>query len=168
MERSRLKSCTFDGFKRMPFCLRCNSPFRHGYVLHVQTAKLSPAKSRITSSCLGLQQLNRDDSEKVRRPSPGACTLIDLAKRVVSHGEPIIRPMWYAAPDDARTFTISNQFMFGDDIMVAPVLEQGHRERNVYFPHGTWIDQHGKQFTGPSVAKVLAPLEELPYFKRKY
>ena len=97
-----------------------------------------------------------------------APTLIALAKRVVSHGEPIIRPMWYAAPEDARTFTIADQFMVGDEIMVAPVLEQGQRERSVYFPPGTWIDQHGKQFTGPSVAKVLAPLEELPYFKRKH
>ena len=57
--------------------------------------------------------------------------------------------------------------MVGNDILVAPVVELGQREREVFLPSGTWIDQHGKSYTGPSVVKVLAPLEELPYFKRK-
>lgn len=57
--------------------------------------------------------------------------------------------------------------MLGDDLVSAPVLEKGQRERNVYLPTGTWVDQHGKEHKGPIEIKVAAPLEELPWFKRK-
>lgn len=96
-----------------------------------------------------------------------SATFIALAKRV-QHGEPIIRPMWYAAPEDARSFTIADQFMVGEDLLVAPVVEENQRQRSVFFPSGTWVDQHGKSYNGLSVATVLAPLEELPYFTRKH
>lgn len=96
-----------------------------------------------------------------------APTLIALAKKV-PHGEPIIRPMWYAAPEDPKSFTIADQFMVGEDLMVAPVVEEKARQRSVYFPPGSWLDQHGKVYSGSSLATVLAPLEELPYFTRKH
>lgn len=95
-------------------------------------------------------------------------TILELAKRRLSTGSPIVRPLWYLSPEDAKTYTINDQFLLGDDILVAPVLTIGQRERTVYFPAGTWLDQHGKSFTGPSEAKVSAPLEELPYFNRKH
>lgn len=95
-------------------------------------------------------------------------TIIDLAKKRLTTGSPIIRPLWYLTPDDVKTYAINDQFLLGDDILVAPVLTVGQRERSVYFPAGTWTDQHGKAYTGPSEAKVQAPLEELPYFKRKH
>ena len=75
--------------------------------------------------------------------------------------------MWYLEPDNPKTYTISDQYMLGNDILVAPVVVIGQRERTVYLPPGTWIDQHGIEFTGPSDIKVAASLEELPYFKRK-
>lgn len=92
--------------------------------------------------------------------------LIDLAKRRVSDGTPIIRPMWYIAPDDARSYAIYDQYMVGDDIVVAPVVELDQTERQVYLPSDDWIDQHGAVLTGPGLFKVRAPLEELPFFKR--
>lgn len=95
-----------------------------------------------------------------------AQTFIHLAERT-KLGEPMIRPMWYAEPEDSRTFKLFDQFMLGDDLIVAPVLEQGQVERAVYLPTGTWIDQHGKEWKGPGVIQVAAPVEELPYFKRK-
>lgn len=95
-----------------------------------------------------------------------APTIVSLAKKVPS-GEPILRPMWYAAPEDSRSYRISDQFMLGQDILVAPVVVEKARERTVYFPPGNWIDQHGKVYSGPVLSKVLAPLEELPYFKRR-
>ena len=94
-------------------------------------------------------------------------TMVALAKRTFN-GEPLIRPMWYAAPEDSRAYTIADQFMLGEDILVAPVVDEGQRERDVFFPTGNWIDQHGKIFSGPAVTKVAAPLEELPYFKRTH
>jgi len=92
---------------------------------------------------------------------------VELAKRRVRDGSPIIRPMWYEAPDDARTYAIADQYMLGENIVVAPVMEVGKRERQVYLPSGTWIDQHGRSFDGPGEFLVAAPLEELPYFKKK-
>ena len=95
-----------------------------------------------------------------------AQTLITLAKEAVKSGQPIIRPMWMAEPNDARSYRIDDQFMVGDAILVAPIVVQGQRERSVYLPSGNWADQHGKNFKGPNLIKVLAPLEELPYFKK--
>jgi len=92
--------------------------------------------------------------------------IVDLALKRVQNGSPIIRPMWYAEPEDPRAFIIGDQFMLGDDIVVAPVLNVGQRERMVYLPSGRWVDQHGVYFQGPGEVKVQAPLEELPYFKR--
>jgi len=97
-----------------------------------------------------------------------AATIVALAKNRVATGQPIVRPLWYSTPDDAKTYTIGDQFMLGDDILVAPVLKVGQLEREVYFPVGTWIDQHGKEWAGPAEFKIAAPLEELPYFKRKH
>lgn len=92
-------------------------------------------------------------------------TIIELAKERIKTGSPLIRPMWYES-DDARAFTIGDQFMLGKSIVVAPVIKEAQRERNVFLPAGNWVDQHGKTFTGPNSFKVLAPLEELPYFKK--
>ncbi len=51
---------------------------------------------------------------------------------------------------------------------MAPVVTLGAKERSVYLTVGTWVDQHGKSYTGPAKFKVLAPLEELPYFKKMF
>jgi len=93
--------------------------------------------------------------------------LIELAKRRIRDGSPIIRPMWYQEPDNPATYEIDDQFMVGEDLVVAPVVEYGQRERDVYLPSGIWVDQHGNDYEGPGEFKVAAPLEELPYFKRK-
>lgn len=91
--------------------------------------------------------------------------IIELAKRRLT-GSPIIRPMWYIAPDDLNSWKIGDQFMLGEDIVVAPILTSGVRERSVYLPPGHWVDQHGKRFERAGLFKVEVPLEELAYFKR--
>ncbi|XP_017479029.1 PREDICTED: uncharacterized family 31 glucosidase KIAA1161-like [Rhagoletis zephyria] len=96
-------------------------------------------------------------------------TMVALARASTKAGEPLMRPLWYLAPADPKSYLVGDQFALGNDLIVAPVLVQGARERSVYLPIGTWNDQHGKTYTctAPTVVKVLAPLEELPYFKRK-
>lgn len=91
--------------------------------------------------------------------------IIALAKHFAQSGEPIMRPLWWADPDDAGTFNVGDQFLLGDDLLVAPVVEKGKVERQVYLPKGTWVDQNGKQHKGPARINVAAPLEVLPYFK---
>lgn len=93
-------------------------------------------------------------------------TMIELARKRVSDGEPIIRPMWYASPDDTRSYRLNDQFMLGNDILVAPVLAIGQRERTVFLPNGSWVDQTGAQFSGSTIVKVKVPIDQLAYFKR--
>ena len=59
--------------------------------------------------------------------------------------------------------------MFGPDVLVAPVMELGVRERKVYLPKGeTWIDlQSGLEYQGGQMITVNAPLEVIPTFERK-
>jgi len=55
-------------------------------------------------------------------------------------GLPIMRPLWVHFADDAATHALGDQYLWGRDILVAPVLERGARERTVYLPAGTWYD----------------------------
>ena len=62
--------------------------------------------------------------------------------------------------------TVVDQFMLGSDIVIAPVLESGQRQRQLHVPPGSWVSHEGKSYTGPSVITVEAPLNTLPYLKR--
>lgn len=52
--------------------------------------------------------------------------------------EPVCRPLWWASPEDPNTFTIADEFLLGDSILVAPQLQDGARQRDVYLPRGCW------------------------------
>jgi len=90
-----------------------------------------------------------------------------LAQERMEKGRPIIRPLWYVEPDDASTYPISDQYMLGDNVLVAPVLAGEQRERMVYFPEGKWRDQHGRLYNGKNFEKVFVPIHELPIFRRE-
>ncbi|KAG5270167.1 hypothetical protein AALO_G00189510 [Alosa alosa] len=47
---------------------------------------------------------------------------------------PIYRPIWWLTPDDPQTFTIDNQFLIGDEVLVAPVTDRGALWRDIYLP----------------------------------
>lgn len=64
--------------------------------------------------------------------------IYELAMDVSNYGYPIIRPLWWIAPDDKQAININDQFLIGDNVMVAPVIKEGAIQRNVYFPEGTW------------------------------
>lgn len=84
------------------------------------------------------------------------------------HGYPLVQPLNFEAEDD-KAADINDQYMWGADVMVAPVLEQGARERKVYFPAGfDWVDlnEPSRIYKGGTEAVVPAPLEELPMFVR--
>jgi len=93
----------------------------------------------------------------------------ELAKHTASTGEPIIRPVFWLAPNDPRALDCDDEFLIGSDLLVAPVGQKGMRERDIYLPPGMWLDHwSGKVFEGPTVLKKHpAPLEKLPFFHRK-
>jgi len=64
--------------------------------------------------------------------------------------------------------TCDDEFLLGDDILVAPVVTPNQRARDIYLPPGQWRDYWTKQvFTGATMLKEYpAPLEVLPFFER--
>ena len=67
-------------------------------------------------------------------------TFIELAQNATITGHPIIRPFWWLSALDAKTVNITDQFLIGDSLMVAPVLESGVVQKMVYFPTDTeWV-----------------------------
>ncbi len=86
-----------------------------------------------------------------------------------SRGSPIIRPLFYDFPSDDRAWDVEDAYTFGPDVLVAPVLFQGQRARDVYLPAGTrWISHgSGEVFDGGQVVNEAAPLDHLPVFFRE-
>jgi sulfoquinovosidase len=90
-----------------------------------------------------------------------------LWAEAVETGMPIARPLWLHHPDDDRARVEEQQWLLGPDVLVAPVIEEGARTRDVYFPQGCWEHpETGESFNGPREVTVDAPVELLPYFFR--
>jgi alpha-D-xyloside xylohydrolase len=85
-----------------------------------------------------------------------------------SEGLPAMRPLFVDFPDDARAWEVEDQFMFGTDVLVAPVLEAGAREREVYLPSGArWTHAwSGVVRDGGTAVVEDAPLPEIPVYLR--
>lgn len=95
--------------------------------------------------------------------------LYTLMWRASRDGTPAVRPLLYDFPQDPIAVKTDDAFMLGPDVLVAPVLEEGARERSVYLPDraGGWYDWHdGRHYPGGAVATVAAPLGRLPLFLR--
>jgi alpha-glucosidase len=89
--------------------------------------------------------------------------------RAAAEDEPVIRPLVMDFADDPQAAGLDDCFLLGPDLLVAPVLEEGARARNVYLPQnpGGWVDFHGREhFAGGTVRTVAAPLGRLPLFVR--
>ena len=93
-------------------------------------------------------------------------TILKLAQRAAETGEPIVRSMEYVFPHQGYA-ALKDQFLLGDDILVAPALEKGVTERAVQIPPGTWLDRKGQRITGPATITASAALDELPIFERQ-
>lgn len=83
-------------------------------------------------------------------------------------GHPVMRPLWYEFPDDKSTYLISDEYLVGDDVLVAPVVKEGMRWREVYLPAGaSWINWWtGEKLDGGKQYRVEVPLDRLPLFVR--
>ncbi|XP_071370224.1 SITS-binding protein [Centroberyx affinis] len=86
-------------------------------------------------------------------------------------GFPIYRPMWWLSPSDPMTFTIDDQFLLGDEVLVAPVVEKGAVQRDIYLPDGgfQWQDSRNAQvFDGGTLLQDYpVALDEVAVFLRR-
>jgi alpha-D-xyloside xylohydrolase len=88
--------------------------------------------------------------------------------KAAADGLPAMRPLFVDFPEDERAWTVEDQFMFGPDVLVAPVTEAGARSRAVYLPaSGSWTHAwSGQAHAGGSEIRQDAPLDEIPVYLR--
>jgi alpha-D-xyloside xylohydrolase len=92
----------------------------------------------------------------------------ELMRAAHEKGTPIIRPLFYDFPQDPEAWNQDTGYLFGPDVLVAPILEEGQRERSLYLPKGAqWKDAaSGKLYEGGQTITVPAPLDVIPVFTR--
>lgn len=93
--------------------------------------------------------------------------LYGLFREAEETGAPVWRPLFYEFPNDPESAMVEDQLLLGPSLLVAPIVEKGAREREVYLPPGVWIAWHDDaRYHGPRRIRVPAPLERLPLFVR--
>ena len=76
------------------------------------------------------------------RLKPYICHYMELASE---EGKPIMRPMFFDYYQDPVCYELDDQYMFGGEILFAPITEQGCTVRKVYLPEGSWQDVNTKE-----------------------
>ncbi len=92
----------------------------------------------------------------------------ECMKAASESGAPVMRPLFYDFPEDKDSWEIEDAYMFGPDLLVAPVMEEGVTERSVYLPKGAaWKDAYTKKtYEGGQCVTVPAPIDIIPVFMR--
>lgn len=87
------------------------------------------------------------------------------AWRMYNTSRPIMTPLLYDWFEDELTYNISDQYMFGESMMICPVVNKGALSRPVYFPGGRWVDLWtGERIEGRQYKSFLTPIEIMPIF----
>ena len=83
-------------------------------------------------------------------------------------GSPIMRPMFYDFYEDERCYTLEDQYMFGEDILFAPILQPGQTKRQVYLPKGTWrCITDRKCYAGNQEVNITAKIHQFVAFVKE-
>lgn len=94
-------------------------------------------------------------------------TIYSVMRESAESGLPAMRPLLLDYPDDGATYGMDDQFLFGSDLLIAPVLRAGARERGVYLPRGDWYDYWtGERIAGGRGITVPVTLASIPIFVR--
>ena len=94
----------------------------------------------------------------------------ELFESAHTDGQPLVRGLFYEFPQDESVSDIADEYMFGPDVLVAPVVEAGARSREVTLPGNasiTWTDlRTGKVYGGGQKITVDAGIDTIPAFAR--
>jgi len=91
----------------------------------------------------------------------------DQAARAHEQGTPIVRPMIFAYPDRPEYRDLYTQYLYGPDILVRPVWEEGVSEVTVQIPEAGWLDAWTGQEAAPGEATVAVPEHKQPIYVRQ-
>jgi alpha-glucosidase len=94
-----------------------------------------------------------------------------LFQDATTRGYPLARALFLHYPEDAKSWTVDDEYLLGADILVAPIVDKGARNRSVYLPAGSWVHvwsgkTYGTADRGQTV-KIEAPLGQIPAFYKK-
>lgn len=93
----------------------------------------------------------------------------DLYKESSEKGYPLIRSMFFEFPHDSKSWEDTTQYMFGSDLLIAPVVEEGIEEMEVFLPQGQiWREVFtGKKYTGGKSYTIPVTIETIPVFSKQ-
>jgi len=89
-----------------------------------------------------------------------------MAREAYDTGVPIMRALILEYPNDEKLYSIDDQFIFGKDLLIAPVVKKGATKRTVYLPEGKWIDYNNlqKTYNGEQTIDYPVSLKTIPMF----
>lgn len=93
--------------------------------------------------------------------------LTELYREASETGLPLMRAMMLEFPEDEQCWHLTDQYMLGSRLLVAPVVHQNQTERSVYLPEGTWRDYFdGTLYQGSRTIIVKTPIDRIPVFEK--
>ena len=93
---------------------------------------------------------------------------LKIAKEAAEKGYPMMRPMFFEYPDDKKCYELWDQYMFGGDILFAPIYNEGQTDREVYLPEGEWISVlDKKEYAVGQTVDMHAEVSEYIAFVKK-
>ncbi len=92
--------------------------------------------------------------------------IYSLSAQATLKGYPMMRPLFFEFPDDDENYTISDEYLFGSELLVAPVLKPGQKIRTVYLPESVkWYDFHtNRKFPGGNEYEIPVTINDMPLF----
>jgi hypothetical protein len=144
-----------------------NSVSEELYIRWLQLASFFPL---VHFSCVPSQISSLAHDVTMKMLSIREETIVPVILKQVSdtrHNSPHVRPIWWVEPESLLAFEAVDQFMVGDDILVAPVLSQEVTSRDIYIPQGRWTDGWDRTVihTGPKILEGYeVPVDRIAFF----
>lgn len=92
---------------------------------------------------------------------------LSLARDAHENGAPMMRPMFFEFPDDPKCYELWDQYMYGPDILFAPIYNEHQTDREVYLPAGEWVSVlDGRTYQGGASISVHAEIDQYIAFVR--
>lgn len=91
-----------------------------------------------------------------------------LAFRNSTEGLPLMRPLFFEEPNNFRLYSVANTYLWGQDFLISPVLQEHAKKQEVYFPKGSnWFDFYsGEKYNGGSTSEIKLKEDHIPTFVR--